>query len=102
MDQYLAEGYTYFQLKVGRNSSVEADIARIRTAGAHIKPGEYLVADANRAWKTHEAIRVLRPPMLWKSPVWVLIRIFLFLENRCRNIVKPIVLGIPIILRNHQ
>lgn len=60
MAQYRAEGFTHFQLKVGRNSSIDLDIARIRAAGASIRPGETLVADANKAWKTHEALRILR------------------------------------------
>ena len=60
MARYRAEGHTHFQLKVGRNSTIELDIARIRAAGASLLPGETLVADANKAWKVHEAVRILR------------------------------------------
>lgn len=60
MSQYRAEGFTHFQVKAGRGSNFEQDIARIRMAGACIQPGETLVVDANKAWKTHEALRVLR------------------------------------------
>ncbi|MEM7118384.1 MAG: enolase C-terminal domain-like protein [Chloroflexota bacterium] len=60
MAQYRAEGYRHFQLKVGRNSTIDLDIARIRAAGQSIQPGETLVADANKAWQVHEAIRILR------------------------------------------
>ena len=60
MPQYRAEGFTHFQVKAGRGSNFEQDIARIRMAGACIQPGETLVVDANKAWKTHEALRVLR------------------------------------------
>jgi len=60
MARYRAEGHTYFQLKVGRNSSMDLDIARIRAAGANLQKGETLVADVNKAWKVHEAVRILR------------------------------------------
>ena len=55
---YRAEGYRRFQLKVG--SDVETDIARIRSVGAVLEPGDILVADANTGWLPHEAMRVVR------------------------------------------
>ncbi|MEM7426615.1 MAG: enolase C-terminal domain-like protein [Pseudomonadota bacterium] len=60
MENYRSRGYAHFQLKVGRNSTLENDIGRIRRAGECLQPGETLVADANKHWKTHEALRVLR------------------------------------------
>ena len=60
IDQYRGEGFTHFQLKAGRGSSFELDIARIRKASECARPGETLVVDANKAWKTHEALRILR------------------------------------------
>ncbi len=60
MEQYRGEGFTHFQLKVGRGSNLELDIARIRKAGECIRPGETLVVDGNKAWKTHQALRILR------------------------------------------
>ena len=60
MSQFRAEGFTHFQVKAGRGSNFDLDIARIRKAGECIRPGESLVVDANKAWKTHEALRILR------------------------------------------
>ena len=60
ISQYRSEGFSQFQVKVGRGSNLELDIARIRNAGTSIRPGETLVVDANKAWKTHEALRILR------------------------------------------
>lgn len=60
IEQYRNEGYTHFQLKAGRSSNFEKDIARIRMAQDCVRPGETLVVDANKAWKTHEALRILR------------------------------------------
>ena len=58
--QYRSEGFTHFQLKAGRGSNYDLDIARIRKASEIVRPGETLVVDANKAWKTHEALRFLR------------------------------------------
>ena len=60
MSQYRAERFTHFQVKAGRGSNFDLDTARIRKAGECIRPGESLVVDANKAWKTHEALRILR------------------------------------------
>jgi len=58
--QYRDEGHTHFQLKAGRGSNYDQDIARIRMASECMRPGETMVVDGNKAWKTHEALRVLR------------------------------------------
>ena len=58
--QYRAEGFTHFQLKAGRGSNFDLDTDRIRKAGECVRPGETLVVDANKAWRTHEALRILR------------------------------------------
>jgi L-alanine-DL-glutamate epimerase-like enolase superfamily enzyme len=60
MAAYRERGYRHFQVKVGRGGAFDEDIARIRKAAEAIRPGEVLVADANKAWRTHEAIRLLR------------------------------------------
>ena len=53
---YRSQGYTKFQLKVGGNP--DADIERIRQAGAALHKGDVLIADANTGWTQHQAIRV--------------------------------------------
>lgn len=53
-----AKGIHSFQIKVG--STVEADIQRIRNACSAIEPGETIYLDANRGWRLHEAMRVVR------------------------------------------
>ena len=58
VDQYRAEGYTKFQLKVG--GETDTDIARIRAVTSAMKPGELLVADANTGWLMKDAARVVR------------------------------------------
>ena len=60
ISQYRNEGHTHFQLKAGRGSTFENNIARIRKAQECVRAGETLVVDANKAWKTHEALRILR------------------------------------------
>ena len=60
MSQNREEGFGHFQVKAGRGSDFDLDIARIRMAGKCIRSGEILVVDANKAWKTHEALRILR------------------------------------------
>ncbi len=58
VEQYRAEGYRRFQLKVGADPL--DDIARIRAASEVLLPGDRLVADANTGWKMHDAARVVR------------------------------------------
>ena len=60
LDQRRSEGFSHFQLKVGKGSAIVRDIERIRIAGAAMLPGEVLVVDANKSWQTHQALRVLR------------------------------------------
>jgi L-alanine-DL-glutamate epimerase-like enolase superfamily enzyme len=56
VEEYRAEGYTKFQLKVGGNPNM--DIERIQTAAEALGPSGTLIADANTGWKQHEALRV--------------------------------------------
>ena len=58
--QHRENGFRHLQLEAGQGRNVELDIARIRTAGECIRSGETLVVDANKAWKTHEALPILR------------------------------------------
>jgi len=58
VEMYRDQGYRRFQLKVGGDPDV--DIQRIRHVGAHVVPGEKLIADANTGWLMHEAARVVR------------------------------------------
>lgn len=58
--EFRERGYTHFQIKVGRGGPLELDIARIRLAAENLRPGETFVVDANKSWKTHQALRVLR------------------------------------------
>lgn len=53
---YRAEGYRWFQLKVGGDPDV--DIQRIFAVAAKLEQGDRLVADANTGWMLHEAMRV--------------------------------------------
>ena len=58
IDEYRAEGYTRFQLKVGGDA--DTDIERILAARAMLQPSDRLVADANTGWLMHDALRVVR------------------------------------------
>lgn len=58
VEQYRAEGYRRFQLKVGGDPHL--DVERIRAASAKLIPGDRLVADANTGWLMHDAMRVVR------------------------------------------
>ncbi len=60
IEQYRQEGHTHFQLKAARGSEFELDLERITTAAECIRRGETLVVDANKGWKTHEALRILK------------------------------------------
>ncbi len=55
---YHDEGYRKFQLKLGGDP--DEDIERIRTVRAVLAPGDLLVADANKGWLMHQAVRVVR------------------------------------------
>lgn len=58
VQDYRAQGYRRFQLKVGGNP--DEDIERIRQVADVLEPGDKLVADANTGWVIHEAARVVR------------------------------------------
>jgi len=58
VENYRAQGYRRFQLKVGGDP--EIDIERIRATSAKLQPGDRLVADANTGWVMHDAVRVIR------------------------------------------
>ncbi len=58
VEEYRAEGYTRFQLKVGGDP--DTDIARIFAVAEKLKSGDRLVADANTGWAQHEAVRVVK------------------------------------------
>ena len=55
--EYRDQDYKSFQLKVG--GDVDTDIARIRAVAKDLRPGEKLIADANRGWLVHEALQVV-------------------------------------------
>jgi len=57
IEDYSAEGYTKFQLKVGGGAN--EDIDRIHATRAILKKSDILVADANTGWTRHEAARVV-------------------------------------------
>jgi len=59
MAKYRAKGYTHFQIK-SKTTNIELVVARLRRAHELRQPGDILVADANKAWRTHEALRILR------------------------------------------
>lgn len=58
IQDFRAQGYRHFQLKVGGDA--DDDIARIRAAAAVVEPGDGLVADANGGWTRSQAARVVR------------------------------------------
>lgn len=57
VERFRSEGYRKFQLKVGGHP--DEDIHRIMSVFKVIQPGDTLVADANRGWLMHQAIRVV-------------------------------------------
>ena len=54
--KYKSEGYRKFQLKVG--GLIADDIERIREVRSVLEPDDFLVADANTGWLSHEAIKI--------------------------------------------
>jgi len=54
--QYLADGYTRLQVKVGEDPDV--DVRRLRRVAAAMTPGAIMDADANCGWRQHDAIRI--------------------------------------------
>jgi len=57
ISNYVAEGYTKFQLKVGGNA--DDDIERIRATRSALDRSHVLVADANTGWTRADAARVV-------------------------------------------
>jgi L-alanine-DL-glutamate epimerase-like enolase superfamily enzyme len=53
--RYRAEGFRHFQLKIGGDP--DEQVARVRETAALLRPGEKLLADANRGWRRDEALR---------------------------------------------
>jgi L-alanine-DL-glutamate epimerase-like enolase superfamily enzyme len=51
-----AQGYNHFSAKVGDDP--DDDIERLGQITAALKPGQTIVADANRGWTVHAALRV--------------------------------------------
>ena len=51
-----AQGYNHFSAKVGDDQ--DEDIERLGQITAALKPGQTIVADANRGWTVHGALRV--------------------------------------------
>ena len=51
-----AQGFNHFSAKVGDDP--DADIERLNQICAALKPGQTVVADANRGWTVHGALRV--------------------------------------------
>ena len=56
--EYQEQGFKQFQMKVG--AGVDSDIERIFKVSAALQPGTILAADANTAWRQHEALRVVK------------------------------------------
>jgi len=56
---YRNKGYRHFQIKNKTPDSTLA-IERIRTAAEHLHANEIMAVDANKAWSSHEAIRICR------------------------------------------
>ncbi len=105
VEEYRAEGYKRFQLKVGGDPDI--DIERIHAVAEQMEQGEKLVADANTGWTQHEAIRVAR----------AVEKLDVYLEQPClsyeeclsvrRRTTLPFVMdenidGLPILLRAHS
>ena len=59
IEDYRAKGYRHFQIK-NKINDIGQSIERIRIAATLMQPGEIMAVDANKAWKTHEAIRICR------------------------------------------
>ncbi len=66
-----AEGFPRLQVKVG-GRSVEEDIEALRAVAATLRPGVRLAADANKGWRTREAIQASQAlrdlPMVLEQP----------------------------------
>jgi len=58
LNSHRSEGYHHFSAKVGGHNTAN-DIERIRVILAAMDPNETVVADANRGWAQHQALRVM-------------------------------------------
>ncbi len=54
-DRFRAAGYSHIQVKVGDDP--DDDVARLAAVAAGRRPGEVILADANRGWRRDEAFR---------------------------------------------
>jgi len=52
------EGIRIYQPALGQDAG--KDIERVRAAASSLRPGEFILADANRGWLMHDAIRVIQ------------------------------------------
>ena len=71
---YKDQGYSRFQLKLGRD--VFEDIKRIKACHAVLSPGNTLVGDANGEYLTHQALQVAKATENLTS---------FYLENPCQS-----------------
>jgi L-fuconate dehydratase len=64
----LADGFSHFKLKVGRN--LEDDLRRTRIARKVIGPDRQLMVDANQVWSVPEAIEWMHA-LAEVNPMWI-------------------------------
>lgn len=58
LDERQSQGYNHFSAKVGDDPDI--DIERLNMIASALKPGQTIVADANRGWTVHGALRVVK------------------------------------------
>ncbi|MEM7506029.1 MAG: cis-3-hydroxy-L-proline dehydratase [Pseudomonadota bacterium] len=56
LQEYQADGFTQFQVKVGEDPA--RDIDRMRRCAEVMRAGEVMDADANTGWRQHDALRI--------------------------------------------
>src|SRR6266849_171604 len=64
----LAQGWTHFKMKVGRN--LEDDVRRARIIREEIGPGRRLMMDANQVWDVNQAIEWMKELAVFQ-PHWI-------------------------------
>nr|WIE91264.1 mandelate racemase/muconate lactonizing enzyme family protein [Mesorhizobium sp. WSM4875] len=57
LKQRQLEGFLHFSAKVGDDP--DEDVARLKALSSALQPGQIIVADANRGWLPHQALRVM-------------------------------------------
>ena len=67
-DEALAQGWTKFKIKVGRDSA--ANVHRAELVREEIGPDATMMMDANQAWDVGEAIEFMRPLARF-NPLWI-------------------------------